>query len=196
MTTQQTEPGRRLPSEEGDSPEPAASGAIEGARRGEPSAVREIATLIRGFARYLSGTDLRSAGASEIDWEDVAQEASRKFFAAGIHQYRGGNERSYVYTVVKSTWIQLVRSALRRRGREKQVAADALTEAPRPPEAVMKATVERILARLDGSCRELLERAFLDGVTYPELSAAMGLAESSVRSKVSRCIRRARELCT
>lgn len=151
--------------------------------------------MIRGFARHVCGNDLRSAGAPEIDWEDVAQEASRRFFAAGIRQYGGGNERSYVFRIVKSTWIQLARGASRRRAREKVAAAEALSDLPRSEEGVLKAAVAGVLARLDAACRELLERAFLDGAPYAELAAAAGLAESSVRAKVSRCIRRARELC-
>jgi DNA-directed RNA polymerase specialized sigma24 family protein len=51
-----------------------------------------------------------------------------------------------------------------------------------------------ILERLQEECRELLTRVFLHEVPYPQLANDLDLAESSVRAKVSRCVRRAREL--
>ena len=50
------------------------------------------------------------------------------------------------------------------------------------------------LSRLDDGCRELLARTFLEDIPYSQLATDMGLAESSVRAKVSRCLGRAREL--
>jgi RNA polymerase sigma factor (sigma-70 family) len=52
--------------------------------------------------------------------------------------------------------------------------------------------VDRILQRLDPACRSLLKRVFLDEATTAEVSHELGIAESSVRSKVSRCVSKAR----
>jgi DNA-directed RNA polymerase specialized sigma24 family protein len=77
-------------------------GVIESARNGQSWASDEIMRLIRELARYVCGG--RSIpGAPEIDWEDLAQEASRRFFQKGIHQYQGtGSERAYPRSTGKS----------------------------------------------------------------------------------------------
>ncbi len=159
-------------------------------RRGEAWAEREVSQLIQRFARHACsrvGTALQV----ELGWEDVAQEASRRFFATGIHQYGGtGSEESYLYTVVKSTLIQIARSANRRKKRE-DVAAE--TETVTHSNSQHRLDVELILNRLDEVCRDLLKRAFLEEVPYATLARDLELAESSVRAKVSRCVRRARE---
>jgi DNA-directed RNA polymerase specialized sigma24 family protein len=93
-----------------------------------------------------------------------------------------------VYTIVKATLIQLARSASRRKRREETADLKA-SPAPDPDSAI---DVRNLLSRLDKACQELLRRAFLDGASYADLSAELGLAESSIRAKVSRCIRKAR----
>ena len=54
--------------------------------------------------------------------------------------------------------------------------------------------VEKILSRMDEGCRRLLERVFLEGASYTELAGELEIVESSVRAKLARCVRRAREL--
>jgi RNA polymerase sigma-70 factor (ECF subfamily) len=172
------------------------SGIIQSAQRGEPSAQEEISRIVQGLARYIC-SGRTPGGAPELNWEDVAQEACRYFFSVGVRQYRGeGSERSYLYSIVKTTWLQLARGAARRRLREAKAVTDAEMTGAENLQARLDVdrTVLNLLERLDESCRELLKRMFLDGASYGELALELGLAQSSVRAKVSRCIRRAREL--
>jgi DNA-directed RNA polymerase specialized sigma24 family protein len=161
------------------------------ARAGDPAAHAELTRIVRGLARTICRGG-GPAGAREIDWEDVAQESLRKLFATGLERYRGtGSETSYLFTLVKCTVIEMSRSARRRQRRhELSLTGDATTH-PNPGAGI---DVEWILGRLSGECRELIERAFLHGQSYSSLAHEMGMAESSVRAKLSRCIRRAREL--
>jgi RNA polymerase sigma factor (sigma-70 family) len=166
------------------------TGTIEAARQGASWAEAAIADAIRAFAQAISRGRGPMASAS-IDWEDVAQEASRRFFSRGMDQYRAtGSEKGYLYTIVKATWIQLARSASRRRKREE--IANPIPSSPRDPNPRLE--LLDVLRRLDSTCQELLERVFFDGASYADLADELGLAESSVRSRITRCIQKARAI--
>lgn len=170
----------------------AAPQLIQAARRRERWAEEEIARTIQSFARHLC-RGRGSPTSPEPEWEDVAQEACRRFFASGLAGFRaGGPERGYLYSIVKATRIQIHRSMARRARRETE-AVGGLDDR-RAPDAESTTLLHRILRRLSSACAELLERAFLDGASYADLAAEMGMAESSVRSKVTRCLQKAREL--
>lgn len=174
------------------SPQAAAdSSLIEAAKREEAWAQKEVMDLISAFARHVhnrAGRDI----AKELDAEDLAQEASRRFFTVGIHQYRGqGSEKSFLYSIVKATCIDIWRRVDRRK-RLWEGQDPVETETHENPDA--KVEVDLILARLDPDARALLQRVYLDGASYAELAAELGLEESSVRAKVSRILRRSREL--
>ena len=98
--------------------------------------------------------------------------------------------RSYLYTIVRTTFLELVRRTWRRQQRE----AENPIEPPPPSNPETQTGLHRILARLSEVCRELLERLYFDGTTYAELAAEMNLAESSVRARASRCLGKARDL--
>ena len=96
---------------------------FEAARSGDAGAVAKVHRLVRGFARDVCARGL-PRGPADFDWEDVAQEASRRVFNTGLAQFRGaGSERAYLYSIVKTTAIQMVRTAHRRRLREEAYAA-------------------------------------------------------------------------
>ncbi len=161
---------------------------IEAAQRGERWAEEEVARLVRAFARYLHRG---SIDRHEPEWEEVAQEACRRVFSGALARFEaGGPARSYLYTIVKATRIQLYRSLWRRARREDEHPLEP-GAAGNPESASLLA---RILGRLNDSCRELLERAFFDGASSAELAQELGLVESSVRSRLTRCLQSARDL--
>lgn len=167
-------------------------GLFDGARSGEPAAQAEILRLLRVFAREACRGGGPGAASLDASWEDVAQEAGRKLFATGLAQYRGsGTERSYLFSVVRSTIIQMSRSAARRVRREE--ATDWETTAP-PSNPGPRIDAGKILARLSTECRDLIARVFLQSASYSDLASELRLEESSVRSKVSRCLSSARRI--
>ncbi len=160
---------------------------IAALRSGDKKAERGILDLIEGFSRYLC----RVHGSGEPDWQDVAQEAARRFFMHDVHQFRpGGSLPGLLYSIVRGTRIQLYRSQARRKRRE-AVASPEPAGAPDPEKRTL---LHRILIKLTPVCRELLERSFFDGASAQDLAAELGLAESSVRSRLSRCLAVAREI--
>jgi RNA polymerase sigma factor (sigma-70 family) len=164
---------------------------FEAAGAGDPAAQAEIARLVRGFARQVCRGGGPS-GSMDSSWEDVAQEASRKIFTTGLARFRGmGTERSFLYSVVRLTVIQMSRTANRRNRRE-----EALPPPPRSHERSpdWRIDVMKILSRLPQDCRELMGRVFLSGEMYCDLAKELRLEESSVRSRVSRCLKQARQI--
>jgi len=162
-------------------------GIIEAARRGDDWAQSELLRLLQVFARHLCRDQ---GGGRGPEWQDVAQEACWRLYAGSIESFRaGGPERSYLYSVVKATRIQMVRSQVRRETREGK--ADVKPQAAQNAER--RTLLYRLLNRISRDCQDLLERIFFDGETTAEVAAALGLAESSVRAKQSRCLERARQ---
>lgn len=164
---------------------------FERAAAGDSSAQEELAGEIRRIARAVCRG--KGPGGADVDWEDVAQEASSHFFAVAIHQFRKrGAETSYLYAIVRTTFLQILRSSSRRRDRENQAPPP---ETPRhnPDTGI---DVRRLLSRISSECADLLERVFLHGEAYSALAAELDMLESSVRTKVSRCLRRARMAAT
>jgi len=165
-------------------------GLFHAARAGDQAAVAEIHRLTRVFARELCRGG-GPPGAFDLDWEDVAQEAGLKVFGGGLEKYEGrGTEQSYLYTIVKTTMINMLRSSDRRRRREEatgwnEVVTTIATES--------RLKIGRILSCLPDTCRDLIVMVFFYGFSYADLATRMSLQESSVRSKLSRCIQSARE---
>jgi len=169
-------------------------GFFDDLRARDPDAQTKADRVIRRFARLVCRGG-GPPGAPDMDWEDVAQEAGRKLYSVGLDQYRGGgSESSYLYSIVKATVIQMARSTDRRQRREATLASNDPT--PRSIDPVPMLDVGRVLAALDPNCRELVERFFLFDETHADLAQELGLAESSVRARLSRCLKRARTIAT
>jgi len=164
------------------------SGLFERALQGDANAVREIHGAIRGIAR--ASCHRGGPGGVHVEWEDVAQDAARRFFGVAIFRFReSGSEMGYLRAIVRTTMLQMIRSETRRVRRETGVYADVPTTSHNPGPAI---DVRRVLSRLPDECAEILRRVFLEGVSYATLAAELNMLESSVRTRVSRCLRRAR----
>ncbi len=159
------------------------------ARLGDRAAQAEIDQTIRRIARAVCRRG--GPGGAEVDWEDVAQEASARFFSVGLHQFSGtGSEEGYLFAIVRSTVLQAVRRATRRRNREQSLAREDLV--PHNPGHAID--VRNLLEKLPPECARLLEQVYLHGVPYSEIAAELDMLESSVRVKVTRCLRKAMDI--
>lgn len=163
--------------------------AIEAARRGERWAEEEITRRMQRYARHVCGGQ-RASGIPELDWEDVAQEAATRFFTVGIHRFRSGeSENAYLYAFTRRAYLHVSRGAWRRKQRESAVEPHDRGESN--PET--RTLLGQILGSLSQACQELLQRLYFDGATYGELATDLGLKESSVRARASRCLGNARD---
>jgi RNA polymerase sigma factor (sigma-70 family) len=183
----------------GRSESPSLEEAMTAAQNGDAWAEERLVGEVRSLSRIVC-TKGQAPEMGGLDWEDVSQEAGQRLFSVGLQRYRGdGSVRNYLYSIVKVTMLQMLRSATRRRARE-QVAADEEREPFFPAQrndsddpTAERVSVRQVLAALAPECQELIEAMFLNAATYRQIAKETGLAESSVRSKLSRCLRRARE---
>jgi len=166
-------------------------GLIQRLQAGDRTAQQEANRLVRTFARKIC----RGGGPSgAIDWEDVAQESLRKLYAVGLQQYRGaGSSKSYLYSIVKATVIQMARSSSRQQVREDTAMALPPNPGVQPNDSM---DVRLVLRTLDPACRDLITKIFFLDVSSADLARTLGLTESSVRVRLSRCLGKARRIAT
>jgi RNA polymerase sigma factor (sigma-70 family) len=145
------------------------------------------------MAKLLCARTSAFAAMPALDWEDIAQEATARVLTVGVEQYDGrGSARGFLYRVVKTTLLMALRASGRREHRERSYVEAQEPHQGASPHA--RIDVEALLGRLDVACRELVAAMFLDGVTVRAFARAKRVEESTVRSRMSRCLRRAREL--
>lgn len=160
---------------------------------GDPAATRRLHRTVREMARQVCRGG-GPPGAPEIDWEDVAQECGRKLLSGVLDRYRGeGAERSYLYSVVKATVLEMARASARRRRREEASATNGPVAAANPDASL---DVRSLLSALDPICREVIRRVVLQDELYADVARVLGMAESSVRARLSRCLGQARRLAS
>ncbi len=166
---------------------------IERARQGDRAAQQQLLVLVQRFARHVCSR-LSAGWEAEFDAEDLAQESFTRLLTTGLGQYAArGSEESYLYALVRTTMLMRVRSAERRKRREEAALPEPASGTRTDSISDDRLQVDSILAQLDEACRQLLRRVFLEEVPYSRLASELALAEASVRSRVSRCLRRARE---
>ena len=134
------------------------------------------------YARWLARNDAEA--------EDVVQEAcvrALRFFPS----LRGENARAWLFTIVRNTWYSRAR-----KGGLMQPAAPDSAQDDRPDEALdpealllQQHTVRRVRAALDelpADFREVLALRELEGLSYKEIAAVMGIPIGTVMSRLTR----------
>src|SRR5260221_9100829 len=128
---------------------------------------------------------------SEADAEDVVQDAymrAFKFFSS----FRGEDARAWLLTIVRNTWYgRFPRGA----GRLPMSSIDETGDDPLDegldPEALLmqRQTVEHVrqtLETLPGDFREVLVLRELEGLSYKEIAAIVGIPIGTVMSRLAR----------
>lgn len=155
---------------------------------GDPAAVAEVSAWVRQaaapFRRRLA-----------FEWEDVVQEALARLTAdlrAG--RYRGdGPLRAYVWRAVNHACLDRLRRHRRWRWSAIDEVEPLATEPSPLAHTLGRDTTRRVLAllaELPAHCRELWAMV-LDGLSYRDMSARVGVAEGTLRVRVLRCRERA-----
>jgi RNA polymerase sigma factor (sigma-70 family) len=128
---------------------------------------------------------------NEADAEDVVQDAyvrALRFFSA----LRGEDARAWLLTIVRNTWYG--RFPRRAGSPVKPVAdeeADNRADASLDPEAqlIQQQTVEQVRRALEAvptDFREVLVLRELEGLTYKEIAAIVGIPVGTVMSRLAR----------
>ena len=128
---------------------------------------------------------------SEADAEDVVQDAymrAFKFFSS----FRGEDARAWLLTIVRNTWYGRFPRGAGRLSMSSidETGDDPLDEGLDPEALVMqRQTVEHVrqtLEALPGDFREVLVLRELEGLSYKEIAAIVGIPIGTVMSRLAR----------
>ena len=159
-----------------------------GFQEGRPDAVREVTAWMKSAIAFRVW-GFESPG-------DIVQ-ASLLALLGNLKagSYAGGDFRAYVRHIAKNICVSASRRA---RTRGIQVPIDAETpghEVQAPDTDVeSRALLFRILDRLDGSSREILSLAYLEGLSRSEIGERLGISEGTARVRLFRGLTKARAL--
>jgi RNA polymerase sigma factor (sigma-70 family) len=162
------------------------------ARRGEVSAYEELVRRYQGIAHRTAYVITRQAAEAE----DAAQQAFVKAYRALDRFDRERPFRPWLLRIVANEARNLRRSAGRRSSLELAVASEPEELAPSPEqEAVSRERREALLRAMGGLTeaeREVIAlRYFLD-LSETEMAEVMAVARGTVKSRLSRALRRLR----
>jgi len=153
--------------------------------RGDPDQLASIGTAVRLAVRSFRFGD------RDLE-EDLAQETlSRVLESLSERRFRGeASLRTYASGAARYTCLEHIR----RRRWEVEIDAELLVAGDRwsAPEASYLWTEEHLsnleaFAALPADCRTILRLVCVDGVSYRDLAARMGLSEAALKSRIHRC---------
>jgi RNA polymerase sigma factor (sigma-70 family) len=128
---------------------------------------------------------------SHEDAEDVVQEAFLRAFSA-FESFRGGDGKPWLLTIVRNTsmtWLKRNRNAGATISFE-QTIEDPIEHSPDPEETLLiscdREQVRHALEQLPSDFREAVVLREMEGLSYKEISATIGVPLGTVMSRLSR----------
>jgi RNA polymerase sigma factor (sigma-70 family) len=128
---------------------------------------------------------------SHEDAEDVVQEAFLKAFSA-FESLRGEDAKPWLLTIVRNTsmtWLKRNRNAGATIGFEESLE-DPIERSPDPEERLLiscdRQQVRQALEQLPSEFREAIVLREMEGLSYKEISATIGVPLGTVMSRLSR----------
>ena len=137
----------------------------------------ELIPRLRRFARSLT----RNAA----DADDVVQLALEKALARLDQWQRGTRLDSWMFTIVRNSWLDEVRSRARRdeRGLLDADAGSLAADAGRTDETL---AIQQAMAHLPEEQRSCLLLVLVEGLSYKEAAAVLGIPIGTVTSRLAR----------
>lgn len=147
----------------------------------------ELAGPVQSFLRSLTRNESRA--------DDLLQET---FFH--VHRARqtydpSRSARAWVYAIAHNVFLMSCRSE-KRRGRHEELAEDELPDVPVPPEVESLATrdaVRKALARLSIDRREAVILHHVQGLSFQEVGAVLGITAMAAKLRSHRAMGELRE---
>jgi RNA polymerase sigma-70 factor (ECF subfamily) len=132
------------------------------------------------------------------DAQDVVQDAYIRAFK-GFHRFRGGNARAWFLTITRNTaydWLNRHAAEEELIPYDEEKHADIILMKEPEHDLVSEERKERLeiaLERLPLEFREVIVLYELEGLSYKELAATLGIPVGTVMSRLSRARRRLQE---
>ncbi len=155
---------------------------------GQPQAFFKVSAWISAVVR-------NSIWGVEHEWEDIIQDVHLKLYVNLQHGkfLHHSSLQTYVYRIAKYTCIDYLRRKKYRGDSDVQMN-DIRDDEPHFESLVQKERKEalrQIMTRLPALCRQVLKMAFIEQLAYKRIAVRLGIAEGTVKSRVSRCIHKA-----
>jgi RNA polymerase sigma-70 factor (ECF subfamily) len=128
--------------------------------------------------------------------EDLVQEAIERALLARGRFRHGSHLRAWLGQILRNLFIDARRRVLTRTrlDREAEAAPAPAAEPGGPFEALSHDDILAALASLEAAQREVIVMACLDGLSYRQIAARMGIPASTVGTRLLRARRRLRRL--
>jgi RNA polymerase sigma-70 factor (ECF subfamily) len=147
--------------------------------------------LVYRLARALTGY-LYYCNVPQGDREDILQECWIRIHRSR-HKYQDTRPvLPWVFAFMRHTRLDACRATRRRRSRE--IAMPILPERSAPPEALVNSEAQELLERLPESHRQILWMTKVEGLSVPEVAAALACSEGAVKQRAHRGYKRLRAL--
>lgn len=149
--------------------------------------------LIRQYEKKVYSLCARMCGNAE-DAEEAAQDAFLALWR-GIDRFRQESSLStWIYRLASNACIDLMRRKKKGAGSvsldDEELFVDAVDPAPQPHEEAERRETQRLLQEgllsLPAEYRSILLLREIEGLSYSEISAALGLELGTVKSRISR----------
>jgi RNA polymerase sigma-70 factor (ECF subfamily) len=142
---------------------------------------RDLAALgprLKAYARSLA----RSAEGAD----DLVQDTLLRAWAARAGFAEGTNLRAWTFTILRNLFLNQRRRA-RFEGEYDELAAETRLARPEVQSIAIEFTdVQKAMGRLSRERREALQRVAIEGMSYEQAAAVMGVSLGSLKSHVSR----------
>jgi RNA polymerase sigma factor (sigma-70 family) len=151
------------------------------------------AELVERFSRYVYAISVQAFRLSEADAEDVFQEV----FARAYQRLESLRDDAAVRPWLAQLTRRLCIDRLRAAARERPAPDDELSPAGAEETLALldeALIVHEALAEVPEHCREILDRFFARDESYKVIGEALDLPAGTIASRISRCLKRLREL--
>ena len=145
------------------------------------SAAEQAALHFRSWWRRAEGL-LRALGVRPCDREDILQEA---FVALLLNSGRALNPEAYFFCAIRTKAIDRRRERKRRVELELDLEAEAAPELCHPNDRI---DLDRLVASLRPTDRQLLFDRFFLGKSHQEIAAEHGISDESMRKRQLRAL--------
>jgi RNA polymerase sigma-70 factor (ECF subfamily) len=138
---------------------------------------------------------------NEAEADDLVQEALLRGFRFWHTFTPGTGAKAWLFTILRNTFYTRCKRASRRREVEDHAKCDAALGVVDTPDAVVathetRLRVREAISQLPEAYREAVRLADLEGHSYREVATALGCAEGTVMSRLSRGRKRLAVLLT
>ncbi len=146
--------------------------------------------LVRTHERYVAAILRRGYGLADHEAQDAFQEVFTRVYERLGTLQNPGALRSWIGRTAAHAAVDQIR-------RRRETPISDLPDLPDPDDVLagleLALAVHAELAELPADAREIIERFYLRDESYRTIAAAMGIAEGTVASRLSRALERLRE---